>query len=60
MNKYLETAIEFGFPVWGHKLCTVIKTVEILHTKKESDYWKNLGIENIEGNEDWANAKDAV
>lgn len=60
MNKYLETAINIGFPVWGHRLCTIIKTAEAMKAKKESDYWKDLGIENIEGNEDWANAKDAA
>lgn len=60
MNKTLESIITISFPVWGCKLCKVIKTAEALHTKKEADYWKNLGIENIEGNEDWANAKDAA
>lgn len=60
MNKYLETAINIGFPVWGCKLCKVIKTAEALHAKKEAYYWKNIGIENIKDNEDWANAKDAA
>ena len=60
MNKYLEKAINIGFPVWGHYICEVVKTAEAMHAKKEAEYWAKLGIENIEGNEDWANAKDAA
>lgn len=60
MNKTLETAINIGFPVWGYRLCKVIKTAEALHNKKEAEYLAKLGIENIEGNKDWENAKDAA
>lgn len=60
MNKYLETAINIGFPVWGYRLCKVIKTAEALKTKKENEYWAKLGIENIKDNKDWENAKDAA
>ena len=60
MNQNLETAINIGLPVWGHYLCKVIKAAEILHTEKETEYWAKLGIENIEGNKDWQNAKDAA
>ena len=60
MNKYLETAINVSFPVWGCKLCKVIKTAEALKTKKENEYWAKLGIENIKDNKDWENAKDAA
>lgn len=60
MNKTLEAMINIGFPVWGYRLCKVIKTAEALHAKKEAEYWRKLGVENIKGNKDWENAKDAA
>jgi len=60
MNKAIEYFLTKGFPVWGKYACTFIKTVEAEHNRKEEQFWKDLGIEKIEGNEDWVNAKDAA
>lgn len=60
MNKAIEYFLTKGFPVWGRYACAVIKTVEAEHNRKEEQFWKDLGIENIEGNVDWVNAKDAA
>lgn len=60
MNKAVEFFLTMGFPVWGNYACKVIKTVEAEHNRKEEQFWKDLGVENIEGNKDWENAKDAA
>lgn len=60
MNKLFKDFLVVGYPVYGRVIVNVVETFEKRHAAKEEAYWKDLGIENIDGNEDWANAKDAA